>query len=459
MSDAWLDAQPGWEAAESGLFAQEAASGSDFFEECATRSIPMEAGMMSPARGMVMPSASVRLSSNASDAALTAAVAGPTKLSQPAGTPAQHKGTQAISIKHHVLVDSVILPPQPMLLARTHFSVAVRADTRAAAAKQAALLLKDAQMALFDMDATLEEGDSKFSIVAHVHDPRTYGCVTFELSVHSPDTTPTESEELNVPKSFVVDVNRWSGDAFFFGSIFTEIRTTLQQRCDDRAQGKTDVADIVPRSGPDAVKRLATFNYFTVPDKLYELQAPKAATHTESVSSAAGQTEQSTTESAANSETDTEPGLPQPAVLHRCTSAQATQTVQELIQSLGDDSGCDFPASAASRLCELVNEDTVFGSRTPAAHTHTAAILESSELQQALAAALQRLVSSPCSTISVPLAVAAATLLRAASTSPGGAGFTQLAQALSKLSQTPFFVSQQLPDNVRECTAAAVACV
>lgn len=413
----------------------------------------MEDGMMSPVRGMVLPSASVRLG-NASEAALTA-VAGPSKLAAPAPQKAAH----TTYVQQTIIVDSVVLPPQPMLLSRTHFSVAVRADTRAAAAKQAAVLLKDAQMALFDMDATLEEGDSKFSTVAHVHDPRTYASVTFEVSVHSPDTTPTASQELNVPKSFVVDVNRWSGDAFFFGSIFTELRTVLQQRCEERAQGKGDVADIVPRAGPEAVKRLATFNYFTTPDKQHELQKLQSAAQPVTSESSAGQSEKSSAESA-TAETDSNDALPQPALLQRFTSAQAAHNAEELIRSLGDDSGCDFPASAASRLCELVNDDTSFGSRAPAADSHSAAILESAELQQALAAALQRLAACPCSTISVPLAVAAATLLRAAkalSASPSE-GSAQVAAALAQLSKTAFFESQQLPQNVRACTAAAVAC-
>jgi len=457
MSDSWLDSQTGWEAASSGLFAQDAPVGTEFFEEVTTKSMPMDAGVISPARGMVMPESSVRLQSNASDAAHLA-VPGPTKLAQPTGASAQPKVAQSISIGYEVSVQPVLLPPRPMLLSRTHFSVAVRADTRQAAAQQAAVILKDAQMALFDMDATLEEGDSKFSIVAHVHDPRTYGCVTFELAVHTPDTTPTLSQQLSVPDSFVVDMNRWSGDAFFFGSVFTELRSTLQQRSAIRAEGKADVADIVPRSGADAVKLLATFNYFTTPDKLHELQALQAATHAGVSVPAASQSEQSTTVSEGGETDMNQNGLPQPAELQRCTSVQAAEAIEELIGHLGDDSGCDFPASAASRLCELVNDDTKFGSQSPAAHTHTAAILQNTDLKMALTGAIQALVSRPCSTISVPLAVAAGNLLRAAGGASGaGAGGDQLAQALGQLSQTPFFVSQQLPHIVRECTAAAVA--
>jgi len=265
------------------------------------------------------------------------------------------------------------------------------------------------------------------------------------VSVHSPaSTTPTSA----VPDTLMVDVRRWSGDAFFFGSVFSELRTLLTERAAKRAAGNADVAEIQPRSGPEAAERLAAFDCFTSPDKLAQLrkvqqtQAAPSGVPSEAVA-------QHTSADGAGEETDDA----DVDAVEPFTSEEAAAAISELIKQLSDDSGCDFPASAACRLCEIVNDDTASGRQAPVASSMSAAVLQSSEMQQALADALEELVVSPCSAVSVPLTVAVSNLLR----SPGATSVSeQLLAALRKLSTTDYFKSVRVPENVQQCASDAL---
>jgi hypothetical protein len=355
------------------------------------------------------------------------------------------------------------LPEQAMLLSQTNFSVAILADSRAGAAAQANAILSDVKQALFERNATLQQGDSKFAIVASVYDPRTYASVSFEVAVCSPSETPALSGALSTPSSFTVDVTRHHGDAFFFGGLYSELKRITLTAAAGRlgaSGGDGEVPQDVTRSIGDANMHLAQLPALQVPcfDQEAVPSAPQRSLveaadeeiDTDTGSECLGISQSAHSTGAGKDELDA-------PVLQRAVSADAAASIAQLLRIVTDLTAGDVASDAACVLCELVTSETKFGTQLPTPQSNTSALMSSAAHMRCLAGALDAVAANPCCELFMPLAIATANAL-AAMPPTGGltAAGSQLRRSLQLMSETPFSRTPAVPASVRAKMVSAL---
>jgi len=363
-----------------------------------------------------------------------------------------------------------------MLPSKWHLTIEIpETSTKAAAVQQAHMLMVHAQRALKNLDATWVDGESAFSVVVQVHDPRSYACITFELALYS-KWSDSGSRSLDSPTAFIMDMTRWRGDAFFFGGIVFELRTVMKERVQDPAwlsesttPGSLSVPNLPLRTGEEAALYMHHFPYFTTPDKLAAMACKRQLGMTgadDAIGTAASLATASTGSHAQGSPGSAEllTDADQTALARVADNMVASLTKRQGGGGSGGQGSCAAVDAAAVRLCRQVTEDTHMGQAAPASGSITSAIAGQLTCMLALADALPTCRQKRNRELTIPLTMATARIVCAcmhSSNQDSGRfrdGMHATHSALAQLQAADFFLPHgSVPRNVVTTVKRAVA--